>query len=45
MNFAERHGRQRLAELGRQMEGLRYQKAAQTAKQFGPTLEKDAERK
>jgi putative transposase len=42
--FAVRHGRQRLAEVVRQMGGLRYQTAAQAVKRFGAALEKDPAR-
>lgn len=42
--FAVRYGRQRLAEVVRQMKGLRYQAAAQAVKRFGTALPKDAER-
>jgi hypothetical protein len=41
--FAVRHGRQRLAQVVRQLEGLRLQ-AAQAVKRFGLALEKDEER-
>ena len=45
MYFAVRHGGQRLAEVVRQIPGLRYQAAAQAVKRFGAVLESEAERR
>jgi putative transposase len=45
MYFAVRYGGQRLAEVVKQVAGLRYQAAAQGIKRFGAALESDAERR
>ena len=45
MYFAVRHGGQRLAEVVKQVGGLRYQAAAQAVKRFGAALEQDAARR
>ena len=45
MYFAVRYGGQRLAEVVRQVAGLRYQAAAQGIKRCGAALENDAERR